>query len=71
MAIRVDAQGRVTLPKEIRETLKLVAGDRVEFAIDANGVATLRKLPGATAPAPERPVQRSAAELFAVLRALD
>ena len=71
MAIRMGAQGRVTIPKQIRETLQLAAGDRIEFGIDANGVLTVRKLPGAPAPTPERPVQRSAAELFAVLRALD
>ncbi|MDY6780990.1 MAG: AbrB/MazE/SpoVT family DNA-binding domain-containing protein [Cyanobacteriota bacterium] len=33
----VSDTGQVTLPKEIREHLKLVSGSRVEFVIDEDG----------------------------------
>lgn len=33
----VTNAGQITLPKEIREHLKLVSGSRVEFVIDEDG----------------------------------
>jgi len=38
----VTSKGQVTIPKEIRERLKLQAGSRVEFQLDAQGHLTMR-----------------------------
>ncbi len=38
---KVTSKGQVTLPKKIRDHLKLSTGDRIEFLIDANGKVTL------------------------------
>jgi AbrB family looped-hinge helix DNA binding protein len=37
------SKGRVTIPKSVRERLRLKAGDQVQFAFEADG--TLRLLP--------------------------
>lgn len=39
---------QATIPRQVREVLQLVAGDRVEFLIDATGAVRLRKAPAAT-----------------------
>jgi AbrB family looped-hinge helix DNA binding protein len=59
----------VTIPKKLRDALGLSAGDRLEFALDGPGELRARK----AAPAHPRvdDAQRHAAELVAVLRALD
>ena len=36
---------QATIPKQVRETLQLTAGDRVEFLIAQDGVVRLRKAP--------------------------
>jgi len=38
----VTSKGQVTIPKEIRERLRLQAGSRVEFQLDAQGHLTVR-----------------------------
>ncbi|MGP1609648.1 MAG: AbrB/MazE/SpoVT family DNA-binding domain-containing protein [Burkholderiales bacterium] len=37
----VTSKGRITIPKSVRERLKVDAGDRVEFVESAQGVFTL------------------------------
>ncbi|NBC34162.1 MAG: AbrB/MazE/SpoVT family DNA-binding domain-containing protein [Alphaproteobacteria bacterium] len=58
----ITSKGRVTLPKPLREALKLGTGDKVVFLIDEDGTARLiprhgsvRRLKGCVPP-PERPV---------------
>ena len=38
---------QATIPKQVRETLRLAAGDRVEFLIATDGVVRLRRAPDA------------------------
>ena len=40
----VSARGQVTIPKEIRELLAIVPGDRVEFRIENGAVRIVRQL---------------------------
>jgi AbrB family looped-hinge helix DNA binding protein len=42
MSSTVASNGRVTIPKAIRETLQLVPGSAVEFSINALGEVVLR-----------------------------
>ncbi len=37
----ITTKGQLTLPKPIRDYLKIDRGDRVEFLVDPNGVVTL------------------------------
>ena len=39
---KLTSKGQVTIPKEIRTTLRLHAGDKVEFVITENREALLR-----------------------------
>jgi antitoxin PrlF len=81
MATRITPRGQVTVPKHVRDTLRLEPGDAVEFEINAAGEVLLRKLTsGATAanrseqfvqPRADAQMQRRAAELLALLRGLD
>lgn len=43
MATTLTVKGQVTIPKRVRETLRLVPGDRVEFAVGADGQVVVRK----------------------------
>lgn len=59
---KVTAKGQITVPKPIREHLKLAKGDRIEFLIGVNGKVTImpatadvRKLKGMVAK-PSKPV---------------
>ena len=59
---KVTTKGQITVPKPIREHLKLTKGDRIEFLIDVNGKVTIipatadvRKLKGMVAK-PTKPV---------------
>lgn len=40
----LTSKGQMTLPKEVREALKVKPGDRVEFIIQAPGRVLLRPL---------------------------
>ncbi len=40
----IISRGRVTIPKEIREKLKLMAGSRISFWIDSLGRVVLQPL---------------------------
>ena len=80
MATRITDRGQVTVPKQIRDALRLEPGDAVEFEINATGEVVLRKrTSGATAdhseplvqPRADAQMQRRAAELLALLRGLD
>ncbi len=37
----ITSKGQVTIPLEVRERLRLKAGDRIDFRIDAKGEVTL------------------------------
>ena len=81
MATRITFRGQVTVPKQIREALRLEPGDAVEFDVNAAGEVVLRKLvANATTasgselqlqPRADAQMQRRAAELLALLRGLD
>lgn len=38
---KVTTKGQITVPKQIREHLKLTKGDRIEFLIGVNGKVTI------------------------------
>ena len=57
----ITSKGQTTIPGEIRRYLRLKAGDRVEFVVEADGRVVLvpatidvRELKGLLAPAPRR-----------------
>lgn len=52
----LTSKGQITLPKEVREHLHLMEGDRVEFVIEAEGTVEVR------------PVSGSVRDLFGCLR---
>ncbi|HEV3181235.1 MAG TPA: AbrB/MazE/SpoVT family DNA-binding domain-containing protein [Steroidobacteraceae bacterium] len=74
-------KGQVTVPKPVREALRLSPGDALEFQVNGNGEVVLRKAPSATPtggrrgghvhPRVEAQMRRRAAELLALLRGLD
>jgi antitoxin PrlF len=72
---RMTRKGQVTLPKKVREELRLAVGDAVEFEFSANGEFVLRKAQAPTTKlAPTRrdtQLHRRAAELRSLLRGLD
>lgn len=43
---KVTSKGQVTLPKQIRESLTIRTGDRVEFSVDPSNKISLRKKGG-------------------------
>jgi antitoxin PrlF len=43
MATTVTSKGQVTIPKRIRDALKLSPGSSVEFAVNADGEVVVRK----------------------------
>ena len=81
MATRITERGQVTIPKQIRDALRLEPGDAVEFEINATGEVVLRKRTSGTntadrsaqlvPPRADAQMQRRAAELLALLRGLD
>jgi antitoxin PrlF len=38
----MTSKGQVTIPKEVRDALRIVAGDRVSFIVREDGVVELR-----------------------------
>ena len=81
MATRITINGHVTIPKRVRQALRLAPGDAVEFHVNDNGEVSLRKAAPAPAngasrarrvnPRAEAQMRRRAAELLALLRGLD
>ena len=72
MATRITISGRVTLPRRVRETLRLSPGDSVEFTANGSGEFVIRKAkPVPSMPRAETQRRRRAAELVALLRGLD
>jgi AbrB family looped-hinge helix DNA binding protein len=51
MEARVSSKGQITLPKSLRETLRVRRGDRIFFTTGSDGSITLRKrkVPGSSA----------------------
>jgi antitoxin PrlF len=43
-ASTINSKGQITVPKEVRDLLRLKAGDRVEFLIEASGKVEFRPL---------------------------
>ena len=41
MATVITSKGQVTIPKPVRDQLKLHSGDRVEFVVEKDGTARL------------------------------
>jgi antitoxin PrlF len=80
MATKITPRGQVTVPKQIRDTLRLEPGDAVEFEVNAAGEVVLRKFTSGSAATrseqfvharADAQMQRRAAELLALLRGLD
>jgi antitoxin PrlF len=83
MPTRITVKGQVTLPKKVREALRLSPGDAVEFQLNPRGEVIVHKAqaPAADAPGCHRErrlpprataqMRRRAAELLALLRGLD
>lgn len=73
MSKRMTRKGQVTLPKKVREVLRLTAGDAVEFELNGAGEVVLRKASVAQSSSRRREGQlrRRAAELRSLLRGLD
>ncbi|MGD0302375.1 MAG: AbrB/MazE/SpoVT family DNA-binding domain-containing protein [Bryobacteraceae bacterium] len=75
----LTSKGQITIPKEIREQLRLQTGHRVEFRVDSNGKVSLtprnkdiRSLKGIIRPRRKKPVSveamnRAIAEGFSEL----
>ena len=56
MLATLTSKGQVTLPKEIRDALQLDAGAKLDFSLQPDGSVSLR------------PMQRSVASLFGILK---
>lgn len=52
----MTSKGQITIPKEIRDSLRLKPGDQVDFVQGADGIVRLR------------PLTRSIMELFGILK---
>lgn len=46
--IQIDKAGRVVLPKNVRETLNLVPGDKLRLSVEGNGIKLEPTDPGGT-----------------------
>lgn len=56
MATTMTVKGQVTIPKNVREALRLAPGDGVEFAVNTAGEVVVHKAGGSAGgrPAPKR-----------------
>ena len=52
----VTSKGQITIPKEVRDHLRLSSGDRLEFVVDPQGAVVLK------------PARRAARDLFGLLK---
>jgi antitoxin PrlF len=43
LAAAVTSKGQITVPRDVRDALRLVPGDTVEFSIDPNGAAIMKR----------------------------
>jgi antitoxin PrlF len=48
MATTMTVKGQVTIPKNLRDALRLAPGDGVEFAVNATGEVVVHKAGGRT-----------------------
>ena len=82
MPTRISAKGRVTLPRKVREALRVGPGDWLQFAFNSSGEIVVHKAQPESGPSPrarnarhharlEAQIRRRAAELLALLRGLD
>ena len=78
MPTRITTRGQVTLPPQVRETLRLAPGDGVQFTSNERGevvitrqVAAVQAAGRSRQPHIAEQVRRRAAELVALLRGLD
>jgi AbrB family looped-hinge helix DNA binding protein len=81
MATRITIKGHVTVPRRVREALRLAPGDAVEFHVNGTGEVVLRKASPPSTPGEhgtprvnvgaDAQMQRRAEELLALLRGLD
>jgi AbrB family looped-hinge helix DNA binding protein len=68
MEATLTSKGQITIPKEIRDRLKLQTGDKVEFIVDDDGRVELVPVTGSVTrlkgmlPRPKRPVSLEAME---------
>jgi len=44
MATTMTSKGQVTIPKRVREALRLAPGDSVDFAVDPTGQVVLQRV---------------------------
>lgn len=54
MATTLTSKGQVTIPKRVRDALKLTPGARVEFAVNREGEVVLHKAGSKAAQRPDR-----------------
>ena len=54
MPTTLTSKGQVTIPKKIRDALKLVPGASVEFAVNGDGDVVLRKVGARKSSKPDR-----------------
>lgn len=79
MATNLTVKGQVTIPKKVRDALRLVPGDGVEFLVSAAGEVVVRKAGRRERPRRDRfeaargraPVKWRTDELMALLRGPD
>jgi bifunctional DNA-binding transcriptional regulator/antitoxin component of YhaV-PrlF toxin-antitoxin module len=41
---RITAKGQTTIPREVREALKVTAGDTIAWDVEPDGTATVRRV---------------------------
>lgn len=79
MATTMTVKGQVTIPKKVRETLKLTPGDAVDFDVNREGQIVVHKTGGRTTVKRDRfdtargkaQVKWRTNELMALLRGAD
>lgn len=52
----ITSKGQITIPKRVRERLRLRAGDKLDFRVEDDGTVTVR------------PISRKVSEVFGALR---
>jgi len=54
MATTITSKGQVTIPKRVRDALRLAPGDSVDFAVNPAGQVVLQKAGARSAPKRDR-----------------